>query len=102
MALFEANCGDPDPFPDGSVGVAYSHSFSFTGFALPPLVWSIVAGALPAGLSLNTGTGAVTGTPTGPAGLSSFTGRLTDAEPDFSDVNCSILITELGISCDNP
>ncbi len=47
---------------NGTVGVLYSHSSTATGST--PITWSISAGALPAGLSLNASTGAITGTPT--------------------------------------
>ena len=47
--------------PVGEVGVGYAFSYSVTG-GTGPFSWSVSAGSLPAGLSLNTGTGAVTGT----------------------------------------
>ncbi|MDP9055208.1 MAG: Ig domain-containing protein, partial [Acidobacteriota bacterium] len=59
------------------VGVAYSSSFVATGGA-PPYTYSISAGALPAGLTLNTSTGAITGTPT-KAGTSGFTAKVVDS-----------------------
>jgi len=40
--------------------------------------FSVSAGALPAGLSLNATTGILSGTPTGPAGNASFSVRGTD------------------------
>ncbi|WP_216363487.1 putative Ig domain-containing protein [Subtercola boreus] len=61
----------------GQVGVAYSTSFDVTGGTLP-LVWSIAAGSPPAGLTLNTNTGAVSGTPT-TADTSSLTVSVVDA-----------------------
>lgn len=47
--------------PVGVVGVAYSHTFTST--FLTPLTWSIT-GTLPAGLSFDTSTGILSGTPT--------------------------------------
>ena len=47
------------------VGQAYSQTIAATGTA--PITWGITAGNLPAGLSLNTATGAITGTPTAAA-----------------------------------
>lgn len=54
--------GTPIP-PDGTRGVAYSHTFSANG-ATPPYTWAVTAGALPGGLALNSSTGTVAGTPT--------------------------------------
>lgn len=51
--------------------VAYSDGVSATGFPTS-MTYSVSAGALPSGLSLNTSTGAITGTPT-TAGAFSFT-----------------------------
>lgn len=54
-----------------------------TTFALSAPVgssrFSVSAGALPAGLSLNAKTGALSGTPTGPAATANFSIRGTDA-----------------------
>jgi uncharacterized repeat protein (TIGR01451 family) len=61
----------------GQVGVAYSTPLTVTG-GTAPLVWSISAGSLPAGLSLNTATGLLSGTPT-TVGSSSFTVSIVDA-----------------------
>lgn len=44
------------------VGTAFSQTVAATGTT--PITWAVVSGALPAGLSLNTSTGAITGTPT--------------------------------------
>jgi len=64
------------PLPDGGVGVAYSVTFVATGGTLP-YVWSVVAGALPAGLTLSSG-GVLSGTPT-TVGTPSFTVAVTDS-----------------------
>ncbi|WP_433046960.1 putative Ig domain-containing protein [Dactylosporangium sp. CS-033363] len=63
--------------PDAVVGTAFAQTLS-AGGGSAPFTWSIVAGALPAGLSLNPATGELTGTPTA-AGTASFTVRATDA-----------------------
>ncbi len=67
---------DAAPTP-GKVGVAYSHTFSVAGGATP-LTWSVPAGSLPAGLSFDTATGVLSGTPT-TVGDSSFTVSVVDA-----------------------
>ncbi|MHC4714610.1 MAG: putative Ig domain-containing protein, partial [Planctomycetota bacterium] len=63
--------------PDGQVGVAYSQTLAATG-GVPSYSWSVVSGALPAGLSLNSGTGEISGTPTG-AETANFTVEVTDS-----------------------
>jgi len=50
-----------EALPEGRVGDAYSATLSATGRG--PFRWSLSAGELPQGLSLNAQTGAVTGTP---------------------------------------
>jgi hypothetical protein len=59
------------------VGTAYSSSAAASGGATP-YVYALTSGALPVGLSLNTTTGAITGTPTSSA-AASFTISATDA-----------------------
>ena len=49
-----------------------------------PYTWSIASGSLPAGLALNTSSGAITGTPTA-AGTFNFTARVSDAEQPGAD-----------------
>ncbi|GFO56251.1 hypothetical protein GMSM_32580 [Geomonas sp. Red276] len=61
----------------GTVGTAYSQGLSASGGATP-YSWAVASGALPAGLSLNAATGAITGTPTAD-GSASFTVQVTDA-----------------------
>lgn len=68
---------NPATVPGATVAVAYSQSLSASG-GTAPYSFAITAGALPAGLSLNTGTGALTGTPTA-AGTFNFTVTATDA-----------------------
>jgi hypothetical protein len=58
-------------------GATYSQTIAATGFA--PLTYSVSAGALPAGLSLNSSTGAITGTPAGPNGTANFTIKVSDS-----------------------
>lgn len=51
------------PLPDGEVGNAYSQTLDAS--SIPGvLTWSIAAGSLPAGLSLDSATGEISGTPT--------------------------------------
>ena len=48
--------------PSGTMGTAYSATLAASG-GTAPLSWSITSGALPAGLTLDSATGAITGTP---------------------------------------
>ncbi|MHC4712317.1 MAG: putative Ig domain-containing protein [Planctomycetota bacterium] len=68
--------------PDGDQGVSYSQTVSATG-GDTPYTWSIDSGSLPAGLSLGSSTGTISGTPTS-YGTSNFTVKVTD---DWSPAN---------------
>jgi len=50
------------PLPGGAVGVAYSQTLAAIG-GTTPYTWSITTGALPDGLTLNSSTGVISGTP---------------------------------------
>ncbi|MBZ5623165.1 MAG: putative Ig domain-containing protein [Acidobacteriia bacterium] len=65
------------PLPQGLVSTSYAQTFAVAG-GTPAYTWSITAGSLPAGLSLNASTGAITGTPT-TAATSSFTVNVVDS-----------------------
>jgi hypothetical protein len=62
-----------------TVGSGYSFTLQKLGGA-SPYTWELASGALPAGLTLNAGSGVVSGTPT-EFGTFSFTVRLTDSQP---------------------
>ena len=53
--------------PDGIVGTAYSQVLAAQG-GTPPYTWTLAAGNLPGGLSLNPSSGTLSGTPTGASG----------------------------------
>jgi hypothetical protein len=74
--------------PDGTVAGAYSSTLSASGGSTP-YTWSLLVGALPAGLTLNA-TGTIAGTPT-TAGAFRFTVQLSDAVRSTS-ANLSINI----------
>ena len=65
------------PLPTGTVGVNYSTTVAATGGS-GTYAWAVTAGALPAGLTLHTTTGAIRGTPTA-AGPGSFTIQVKDS-----------------------
>jgi len=64
------------PLPGGDVGVAYSRTLAASGGS-GIYTWSIAAGSLPAGLSLNAATGVISGTPA-TIGTSNFTVQVAD------------------------
>ncbi len=64
--------------PAGTEGTNYNQTIGVTG-GLAPFTYSISAGALPAGLAINSSTGAITGSPTGPNGPANFTVKVTDS-----------------------
>ncbi|MBU1345365.1 MAG: IPT/TIG domain-containing protein [Alphaproteobacteria bacterium] len=69
---------DETSLPDGQVGTAYSQTRPATG-GTGPYVYSLSAGALPAGLSLDAATGEISGTPTAAVADAGFTIRAQDA-----------------------
>ena len=78
--------------PAGVVGTSYnSFQLQATGGTLP-FQWSIKTGSLPAGLSLNSGTGTISGTPTA-AGVYSFTVQETDAQGATGTQQLSLTVT---------
>ena len=80
----------------GQVGVAYSSQLDVLRGA-PPYTFSIVDGSLPPGLTLNTSTGAITGTPTN-SGTYNFTAKLVDSSGNsvtgVVTKDCSLTIRE--------
>ncbi|MBL8211826.1 MAG: putative Ig domain-containing protein [Bryobacterales bacterium] len=74
--------------PAASVGNAYSQTLTASGGSGTGYSWSIVAGSLPAGLTLNA-SGAITGTPTA-AGTANFTVQVRDSQNNTAVASLSI------------
>lgn len=81
FTLPPSNCTTPCGLTDGSVGSAYTYTFTASG-GTAPYTFSTTAGSLPTSLSL-AGSGAITGTPT-VAGTSVFSVHVCDAVPTCS------------------
>lgn len=80
------------PLPNGPVGSAYSSTFSVaTGIFGSEVSYSVTSGTLPQGLSLNSNTGVISGTPSANASTT-FTVRAQDQYGLYSDKEF-ILIT---------
>jgi subtilisin family serine protease len=79
--------------PGGSVGVSYNATLQATG-GTPPYTWSLDSGALPAGLTLNSSTGVISGAPT-TGGVSTFTAKVTDGAVQADTEALSIAIMGL-------
>ena len=82
------------PLPSGVLGSPYFQTLAATG-GTPSLIWSVVSGALPPGLTLSLGSGAITGTPTTP-GAYRFTARVTDAQGFFAERTFDLRIVQSG------
>ena len=75
----------------GVVGKAYSQTLAASG-RIAPYTWSVVSGSLPAGLSLASAGGVISGTPTA-AGTSTFTVQVADAESTPATATASLSLT---------
>ncbi len=77
--------------PDGTVNAAYSSHVNATG-GTSPYTWAIASGQLPVGLGIDSGTGVISGTPTGAPGTSAFTVRVTGQDSLSSTKSLSIRV----------
>jgi len=77
--------------PNGSVGVAYSSALTATGGSLP-VTWSVAGGALPPGLTVNTASGLLSGTPTTPEPYS-FVVQVSDSSIPTQTATQSLSVT---------
>ena len=80
-------CGNP---PAGQLGQNYSAALAPSG-GVAPYTFAIISGSLPTGLTLNTATGAITGSPSA-LGLFTFIVQVTDSSANTATVVCSISI----------
>ena len=79
----------------GSLGTAFIGSITSITVSAnsdTTITYSVTSGSLPTGLSLNSSTGVISGTPTGSAATYNFTITATDVELQTTSRNFSILI----------
>ena len=77
----------------GTVGVPYTSMLTVNG-GCSPYTFSIISGSLPGGLTLDSGSGIISGTPTAP-GTSTYTAQVKDScgnTATTTSQNCSIII----------
>jgi hypothetical protein len=77
--------------PSGTSGSGYSSSLQASG-GTAPYTWSFVSGNLPAGLSLNTSTGLISGTPTA-SGNFSFGVSVHDAASPAQTTTATVILS---------
>lgn len=103
IAAFKSDPSPPPPPPTpltlncaSSVASQGDPYFSalVAGGGTAPYTYSISAGALPTGLTLNPSTGAITGTPT-VLGVQAYTGKVTDSLGAIKTSSCSINVTTI-------
>jgi hypothetical protein len=87
IAALEFLSGNP---PAGTVGVTYLTLLNASGGSAP-YTFSVTSGSLPDGLTLQSATGSIGGTPT-TAGKAVFTAQVTDSSGNTSSGSFSILI----------
>jgi hypothetical protein len=77
--------------PNGRVGSAYGTTLTASG-GTTPYSWSLISGTLPAGLSLNASSGAITGTPT-QAATNTLTFEVSDSSNPIRTQTASLTLT---------
>jgi len=82
-----------DALPGGEQGRAFSQTLEGHG-GRAPYEWSIVGGALPAGLSLDAASGTISGTPSS-SGTAAFEVQLRDADGATARANLSIRVVAI-------
>lgn len=113
LAVLSPSCGGSSPGPSGPAffvttsslpvatqGVPYSATLA-TSSGTAPLNWTIISGALPAGLTLAPTTGVISGTP-GATGLATFAVQVIDSSPASATQSLSLSVTSPGTQYDPP
>lgn len=88
----------PATLPDGQTATLYNQVVSSSGGALP-ITFSVSAGVLPAGLTLDPATGLLSGTPTN-VETQNFTVKVTDANGCSGSRDYTIHVTQSCLFCE--
>jgi len=91
VPAIDLDCGACSSSAKATVGQAYAESLTVSN-GTPPYTFSITSGSLPPGLTLNTSTGAISGTPT-TAGTYTFSSKVVDKNGSTDATSCSITVT---------
>src|SRR5262249_61156413 len=78
--------------PNGQIGTAYNATLTATG-GVSPYTWSLTSGALPAGLTVNASTGAITGTPSASVASTPLTFKVADSSSPVLTQSASLTLT---------
>ena len=78
--------------PNGQVNVLYAATLAASN-GTGALQWQVTSGALPAGLTLNPSTGAITGTPTAAASATPLTFKVTDTSTPAQSATANLTLT---------
>jgi hypothetical protein len=89
----------PSSLPDGVIGMDYSQIITASG-GTQPYIYSVTSGALPGGLSLNSGSGIISGTPT-TAQTSTFEITATDSATCTGNRDYTVDINATCLLCDD-
>jgi hypothetical protein len=76
--------------PPVTAGASYAETLSASG-GIAPITWSVTAGALPAGLTLDAASGAVSGTPSA-VGTFTFTARVADSGGGIASQTFTVVV----------
>lgn len=85
--------------PHATIGTAYSTTLTAV-WGTAPYTFTVTVGALPSGLSLASG-GAITGTPSGSPGTSTFTVTVTDAHSLTGSESFNIVVANAAVTASN-
>lgn len=88
----------PSTYPTGFVSTAYDHTPASPG-GHAPLVFAVITGSIPAGLSFDTASGRLFGTPT-TAAATGVTLRVTDAAGNVSNISPTLTISPAYVAVD--
>lgn len=86
--------------PSGRLDFAYSETLTASGGELP-YSWSVSSGTLPNGLTLDSSSGEISGTPTA-TGIFDFVGQVTDSASSNAFKNLSITVLSLPVRVGDP